>query len=114
MATENWWVKEAEKRIAIMRNIKLAIVFVVLNILDAALTVAALSKGGVCELNPIMRGLLVQPGWVFWTTKISLALVFALALLIFSNKYPRPIHRIFLALVGVMAGICLFNLVGLL
>jgi len=104
MATENWWVKEAQSRIMMVRNIKLAIAFVVLNILDAGLTVAALNKGG----------LLVQPGWVFWATKISLALVFALALLAFSNKYPRPIHRIFLALVGVMVGVCLINLVGLL
>jgi len=113
MATENWWVKEAQSRIAIMRNIKLAIAFVVLNILDAGLTVAALNKGGVCELNPIMSHLLEQPVWVFWATKISLTLIFALVLLAFSNKYPRPIHRIFLALVGVMVGICIFNGMGL-
>ena len=92
---------------------KLAIAFVVLNIVDAALTVAVVSKGGVGELNPIMRQLLEQPIWVFWTTKISLALIFALALLIFSNKYPRQVHRIFLVLTGVMVGICVFNGIGL-
>jgi len=115
MATEikAWWVKEAEKRIMAMRNIKLAVIFVGLNIIDAALTVAGMNRGRVCELNPIMSHLLEQPEWVFWATKISLALVFALVLLAFSNKYPRPIHRIFLILVGVMVGICLINLVSL-
>ena len=94
------------------QNIKLAVAFVGLNILDAILTVAAMNKGGVCEANPLMSHLLEQPTWVFWTTKISLTLIFALLLLIFSNKYPRQVKRIFIILVGVMAGICAFNMMG--
>jgi len=113
MATENWWVRDAQNRIMAMRNIKLAVIFVGLNIIDAALTVAGMNRGRVCELNPIMSHLLEQPEWVFWTTKMSLTLIFALALLAFSNKYPRQIGRIFIALVIAMAGICIFNLVGL-
>ena len=95
------------------QSIKLAVAFVGLNILDAGLTVAAMSKGGVCEANPLMSHLLEQPAWVFWTTKISLTLIFALLLLIFSNKYPRQVKRIFIVLVITMAGVCLFNTMGL-
>jgi len=97
-----------------IRNIKLAIAFVALNILDAALTVAAMSKGGVSELNPIMRDLLGQPGWVFWGFKIGMALIFAFVLLILSNRYPRQIKRIFVILIAAMLGICLFNMMSLL
>jgi len=86
---EYWWVKEAEKRIMAMQNIKLAIAFVGLNILDAALIRASMMKG------------------------IGVAIVCALLLLLFATKYPRPIYRIFLALVGVMVGICIFNGMGL-
>jgi hypothetical protein len=56
----------------------LAIAFVGLNALDAALTVAGMSKGGVAELNPIMCPLLEQSEWVFWVFKIGMASIFYL------------------------------------
>ena len=94
------------------RLIGLAGIFIGLNALDTAITIAAMSKGGVAELNPIMRIVLSQPAWIFWYFKISLALLFTLILLIFANKFLRQISRIFIGLVIAMAGICLFNLIG--
>lgn len=94
-------------------HIKLAIAFVALNVLDAALSLTAIGKGGY-ELFPIARHILEQPTWVFWGFKIGMALIFTLVLLILSKRFPRQIKRIFIALVGVMLGVCLINMVGLL
>jgi len=92
-----------------IRNITLAIAFVGLNVLDAALTVAAMDRGGVAEVNPIMRGLLGQSRWMFWEFKIGIAVFFALLLLFFSVKYPQQVKRIFIALIVAMVGVCLIN-----
>lgn len=100
------------RRIAMMRNVKLAVAFFVLNIVDAAVTQIAIGNGGL-ELNPIMGALLRQPSWVFWWFKISLSLIVILVLLILANKYPRSIHRILTGLVIAMAGVCVFNGMGL-
>ena len=112
MIGKSWWVKEAENRIILMRNAKLAIAFVVLNILDAALTLRAIANGGY-EAFPIARYLLTQPAWVFWCFKIGMALILTMTLLIFANRYPRQVGRIFIVLIGVTAGVCIVNLVGL-
>jgi len=93
------------------RSIGLAIAFVGLSALDAALTLAGMNKGGVAELNPIMCPLLEQPEWVFWVFKIGMASIFALVLLIFSKRFPQQVKRIFIALVIAMVGLCLFNLI---
>ena len=98
--------------IAFMENLKLAIAFVVLNIVDAAVTQIVINNGGL-ELNPIIGIVLRQPFWVFWWFKVSLALIVVLALLIVANKYPRSINRILIGLVIGMAGVCVFNGVGL-
>lgn len=45
------------------------ILFVILNILDAVSTKVIMNDGGH-ELNPIMRLVLNQPDWVFWTVKV--------------------------------------------
>lgn len=92
-----------------IRNIMLAITFVGLNVLDAALTVAAMDKGGVAEVNPIMRGLLGQSRRMFWEFKIGIVVFFALLLLFFAVKYPQQVKRIFIALIVAMVGVCLIN-----
>jgi len=91
--------------------ITLAVAFVLLNALDAYLTLLAIDNGAT-ELNPIMRALLAQPEWVFWSSKISWTLVFTLALIIAARKWLTPVKRILTLLVIITAGICLFNLMG--
>ena len=93
------------------RLITLAIAFVLLNIVDAALTLLAVDNGAT-ELNPIMRTLLEQPSWVFWSSKISWTLVFTLALIIAARKWPNPVKRILTVLVIITAVVCLLNLTG--
>jgi len=89
----------------------LAIAFILLNVLDAQLTLLAVENGAT-ELNPIMRVLLAQPDWVFWSSKISWALVFTLALIIAARKWSGPVARILMVLVGAIGVICILNLVG--
>lgn len=91
--------------------IGLSIAFVALNAVDAQFTLMALGNGGI-ELNPIIRVLLGQPAWVFWSSKISWALVFTLALIIAARKWPNPVKRILAVLVMVMGGVCVLNLIG--
>jgi len=91
--------------------IALSIAFVVLNALDAQLTLLAVGDGHT-ELNPIMRVLLAQPDWVFWSSKISWAMVFTLALVIASRTWPSQVRRIFIILVTVMSCVCILNLAG--
>ncbi len=93
------------------RLIALSVAFVLLNVLDAFLTLLAIDNGAT-ELNPIMRALLAQPEWVFWSSKISWTLVFTLALIIAAGKWLNPVKRILTVLVIITAGICLLNLMG--
>lgn len=96
------------------QQLALAIAFVALNIVDAVLTRTLWLAGGY-ELNPMMRHIL---GWgldsAFWLFKLGATLAVTILLLLLASKFPRPIHRIFIALVIAMVGICLFNLGGLL
>ena len=97
-----------------LRNKKivgLAGIFVGLNVLDATLTTLAIGIGGY-ELNPIMRYFLEQPKETFVGTKIGIALVFALILLLASTRF--KVKRILSILVVCMTVICLFNGIGLL
>ncbi len=110
------WYSEVKETMEAIRkpemrlNVKLAITFVGVNILDAALTLRAIANGGY-ELCSIPSLILRQPTWVFWCFKISTALIFALLLLILSDRFPQ-VKRIFIILIGVMSGICLFNTIG--
>ena len=94
-----------------LQNTKLAIGFVALSVIDAALTLAVVGKG--YELNPVMRYLLEQPVWAFWVFKVGFALVFAVVLVRLSDRFPRQVKRILTILVVAMVGICLFNMIGL-
>jgi len=96
-----------------LEHVKLAIIFVALNMLDAVLTNIILSYGGR-ELNPIMVYLFEQPKWVAWTFEIGGTLVATFGLLLIATKYPREIKLIFVVLVVVMFAVCLYNGIGLL
>jgi len=93
------------------RIIALSAIFVLLNAMDAQLTLLAVENGAT-ELNPIMRMLLAQSDWVFWFSKISWALVFAIALVVTARWCPRPVIRILTVLVGITAWVCVLNLMG--
>ena len=94
-----------------LQNIRLAIGFVALSVIDAALTLAVVGKG--YEINSIMRYFLEQPVWAFWVLKVSLSLLFAMVLVRLSDRFPRQVKRILTFLVVAMVGVCLFNMIGL-
>jgi len=96
-----------------LEHIKLAIVFVALNILDAIFTNVIMSGGGH-ELNPIMRYFFTQPKWVSWTFEIGGTTVAAFGLLVLAVYSPRLIKGIFITLIALMAFVCLYNGIGLL
>jgi len=103
---------EAVTRIKNLEHVKLAIAFVGLNVLDAILTNAILSRGGI-ELNPLMRYLFGQPKWVAWTFEIGGTIVVTFAFLLIATVYPRLVKIIFIALIVLMSAVCLYNVVGL-
>ena len=96
-----------------LEHLKLAIVFVVLNILDAVLTNVILAEGGR-ELNPIMRFLFEQPKWVAWVFEVGGTIIITFALLLIATAYPRQIKIVFISLVILMSVVCLYNGIGLL
>jgi len=100
-------------RVKRLEHIRLAIIFVALNMLDAVLTNIIMAGGG-CELNPIMRFLFDQPKWVAWTFEISGTLVAAFGLLLIATAYPRELKIVFIALVAIMSFVCIYNGIGLL
>jgi len=99
-------------RVKRLEHIKLAIVFVVLNIVDAIFTNIIMSGGGR-ELNPIMRFLFEQPKWVAWFFEIGGTMVVSFGLLLLAVFSPRLIKGIFIALIILMSFVCLYNGIGL-
>lgn len=91
-----------------LSNLHLAIGFVLLNVLDAFLTLRAIATGGI-ECNPIMTVALRHGELAFWLIKIGSVLIIAFGLLLASSKFPIQIKRILVALIIAMAGICLWN-----
>lgn len=96
-----------------LEHIKLAIVFVALNITDAVLTNVIMSGGGR-ELNPIMRFLFEQPRWVAWTFEVGGTVIVTFAFLLLATAYPRLVKIVFIGLIILMAFVCLYNGIGLL
>lgn len=93
------------------RTKKLALAFVLLNILDAPLTLVVKARGGH-EVNPVINALLRHSIWAFWLFKVSGASAFALCLVLASNRFPDQAKRILTILVFAVAVICVFNLAG--
>lgn len=105
---------EAEKPRAIsLRNIKLAIAFAGLNILDIILTQVIISTGKGYEVNPIMRLILYKPDWVVSIVKIGGIAVCIALFMSLVGKFPE-LQRTFTAIVVMMLAICLFNAIVLL
>jgi len=96
-----------------LEHIKLAAIFVGLNMVDAILTNIALNAGGI-ELNPIMRYLWEQPNWIPWTFEIGSTIFAAFGLLILATYMPRLIKVVLIVAIIYMAAVCLYNVVGLL
>jgi len=103
---------EAIRKIKNLEHLKLAIVFVALNITDALLTNAIMSAGGR-ELNPAMRYFFTQPKWVSWGFEIGGTIVATFGLLLLATFSPRLIKVVFITLIAIMAFVCLYNGIGL-
>jgi len=95
-----------------LEHIKLAAVFVGLNIVDIVLTQIMINNGGY-ELNPIMRYLLGQFGWAAWAIKLAAVAIAMFVLLWRATKYPRLAKIVFISLIIFMLVNCLFNGIGL-
>lgn len=91
---------------------KLGAIFVGLNSLDALLTQVGLTYFSGYEGNPLER-LVISLSWTdFWRFKVGLALVAAALFVAFAERYPR-LRKLFIGGIGLMAGVCVFNLVAL-
>ena len=105
---------EAIQKIKRLHHLKLAAIFVGLNIVDGLLTGILAGQGGY-ELNPITRIVLAQNlAWAYWAFKIGRTLICTAALLFLASVYPRQMGKVFIIVIIVTSGVCLFNLMGLL
>ena len=100
-------------RVKRLEHIKLVIVFVALNILDAGLTNIILNTGGN-ELNPMMRYLWEQPKGIVWGVEIGSTIVVAFAFLLLATYSPRLIKVVLIVSIIYMAAVCLWSGVSLL
>ena len=96
-----------------LEHIKLVIVFVALNMLDAMLTNLVLNAGGT-EFNPIMRPLWEQARWIAWSVEIGSTLVVAFAFLLLAIYAPRLTKVFLIVSIIYMATVCLWGMVCLL
>lgn len=92
---------------------KLGVIFVGLNSLDAALTQVGLTYFSGYEGNPLARAVIERSWADFWEFKVGLAVVGSLLFVVFAKRYPY-LRKVFIGGIGLMAGVCLFNLVALL
>lgn len=95
-------------------NIKLAIAFVALNILDAALSQASDARGTLQEANPVMRPLIEQSWGLTWGVKMGIIIACACVLLMLGRHYPGQTRKVFIGLIVLMVVVCVVNVVGLL
>jgi Domain of unknown function (DUF5658) len=89
-------------------------VLVILNLIDAVSTHAALTLGIATEANPIMAWAWSVGPWMFWVMKM-MATGSALALVemyVRQNERPRPIERVVLFLNGLYVLVVGSGLVG--
>jgi len=105
---------EAIQKIKDLKHIKLAAIFIGVNIVDGILTWILAGQGGY-ELNPITRIVLgQQSALAYWGFKVGRTLLCTMALLFLANIYPRQMGKVFIGVIVVVSGVCIFNLVGLL
>lgn len=91
------------------KTLKLAFAFVGLNILDIILTKMAYAKGALIEVIPMMKNLIEISSGIAWTIKISVIILTTTLLLLFANRYPKQVNKIFIALI-IVTVICVINL----
>ena len=89
-------------------HIKLAIVFVTLNILDNALTHIGLNAG-FRELNPVMASLWKRGAGMAWSIDIAASLAIALLLVLLTSYSPRLMKGVFIISIIYMAAVCFWN-----
>lgn len=95
-------------RVKRLEHIKLVIVFVALNILDAGLTDIILNTGGN-ELNPMMRYLSEQGKGILWSVEIGSTIVIAFAFLLLATYSPRLIKVVLIVSIIFMATVCIYS-----
>lgn len=96
---------------------KLAVAFVGLNVMDIGLTLYFVGTGASTELNPVMARVLALPLPAVIAYKTILPAILVAGLLGIS-RHPVVrrfnVGRVLAIVVAVEAGVCLFNLAGLL
>jgi len=96
-----------------LEYVKLAIVFVALNVVDNALTHIGLNAG-FRELNPVMASLWKRGAWVAWSIDIGASLAIALLVVLLASRSPRLMKALLIVLIIYIAVVCLWNTVYLL
>jgi len=92
---------------------RLSFWFILLNILDLFLTLTIVGGGHGYELNPIMRNVLTLPLPTIFVFKVGGSLMAVLYLGLLPTKFERLRLSVLTMLVGFMAGVVLFNTVGI-
>jgi hypothetical protein len=90
----------------------LAIAFVILNVLDILVTLNQVSSGAATEVNPIMSAIINHSAWFSILYKVVLAVMVSTLLILASQRYERFALSTLRLLVGCIAGVCMFNIVG--
>ena len=97
-----------------IKHIRLAAIFVALNIFDAVLTWTMAQQGGR-DLNPIARIVLEQDSALaYYGYKLGGTFIVIAALLFLSRIAPRLVGKVFIVAIILFVGVCLFNLAGFL
>lgn len=97
-------------------KLKLAIAFVLLNILDIGLTLYFVGHGISTELNPVMAHVLTYPLLAILAYKVIVPILF-MSIILWLSLQPTSQrvnwNLILILLVVAESAICLFNLTGL-
>lgn len=97
-----------------MTNLKLAVWFIALNVLDAALSHTLDARGALIEANPVMRPLIEQSWALTWGVKMAVIIGLSIILLGLSKKYPREMRIVFIGSIALMVGVCVVGAIVLL
>ncbi len=92
---------------------RLSFWFILLNIIDLFLTLAIVGSGNGYEFNPIMRSVLTLPLPTILVFKVGGSLLVVTYLGLLPNKFERLRLSVLTMIVGFMAGVVLFNTVGI-
>jgi hypothetical protein len=91
-------------------------VFVGLNVVDIGLTLCIVGAGIGTEINPVMAKILALPVLLIIAYKFLLPVTLVVCVLLIGkwlNLHKINVRRVLITLVALEAGVCLFNLAGL-